>query len=1163
MADSLSRSSPRDVVARFGADVPSRLQPPQASGDDGWKRPAGLIDFNNFPPEREEGQDRQLQVLHGEGNADDGHGASDSEHDVADKRRQAAKDDPNDVHRQTQSPRGRTGRVVFDVFSKRNERQVSQLEALQSKGNAHHGQTQHQATEGVLQGDQGTANKDGPENVQNQSHAQSLSTDRPKENRLVMRRIKRTRVKQTCIKRARVLPARPHGLKGDAPQGRPLFLRLTSWTLVAALLVPLLMTGCKLFGVTHPPSLPTGTDGNLYVSDVRDAPKAPVDLYFDDRGIPHIFAETEADAAYALGFSHARDRLFQIDVLRHAATGRLTEIFGASLNEVDRQLRIVSLRSQASLDAMSARDRSIVESYVIGINQGAEYAGKNAAEFLISGRTFTPFTALDVVGIQRLQAWELSHDLLGELARARILNRLPQSDPRAAALLRPVPTNGVPVLKRPDPNAATRRLPATRVPATATDATPGANETGENETGTSDAQTPPSDGEGEPATGDTLSPAAPDRAGDQTPPSAAVHQPGASTRADQTRPLDDTEAETAKVEELEAQSAKLRAPTFADRLQWFFGSANADTKAKVAQWTKAEHDPTAKFFHLFGAGAGSNAWVVSGGYTASGYPVLVTDPHLRHSAPSVLYLAHIEVKERGGGKVVGATYPGIPAVMIGHTDRLAWALTTSFADTQDLVRISADPSRPDQYIVDGKPEPFGTLTQSYVASGQTIMTETWRTTRFGPVLPGGYEHLKEPGEDYAVLWTGFDPALNRNNYSAFWDLLYAKNAPDAFAAVDQLGAPSQNALFAFEDGSIAYRLMGALPERQSGAPSDRPRNGNTATANWDGVVTAERKPSVVNPPWGTLVAANQRLTADNDPLVAFVGRAGATPYRAERIHERLDDVIALGPSSADALVDIQQDVHSIEARLLAPAFANVCPRTLEGISPFVVTDFCNALQSFDGEYLRGSSGALAFTWLLEAMQQEVLTVHLGDDVARQLAQDPATVMALAHAFLEEAAGRPSPLLDDLRTPAREGLRGFVARASRVAIYRIVDALGEDAKEWRWGRVHTLQVDGFLAEAPLVGYFFFGDATEQDGHARTIRAESGTPIQRGAVLRMVAEMESPPNARMILDLGQSGHVDADNSRDQFLDWNAGILVRVPTNQRKLQKEAGALRLVPAP
>lgn len=915
---------------------------------------------------------------------------------------------------------------------------------------------------------------------------------------------------------------------------------------VVAATVLLNTAGCKLFGVTHPPSLPTGDDAKLYVSDDRSAPKDAVDLFFDDRGIPHIFAKTEADAAYALGFAHARDRLFQIDVLRHAATGRLTEIFGESLIEVDRQLRLVSLRSQAALDAMDARDRAIVDAYVVGVNQGARYAGTNAAEFLISGRTFTPFTALDVVGIQRLHAWEVSHDLLAELARARILNRLPQSDPRAAALLRAVPTHQVPVLQRPDPAAA--RVPTSRPPPSKSVPTsPIVDVTPEAGTEVEPPATDPSSRE------PTAKPSAGESSGDGA--------PGGRIGPDASREKAKDSAGEA-TEPVGAASAR-RGPTFADRLEWFFTPTDAETKRKVAQWTKDDRDPAAAFRHLFGAGAGSNAWVVSGGYTASGHPVLVTDPHLRHSSPSVLYLAHIEVEERGGGVVVGATYPGIPAVMIGHTRHLAWGLTTSFADTQDLIRIQVDPSRPDQYIVDGKAERFGTITQSYVASGQTIMTETWRTTLFGPVLPGGYEHLKEPGEEYAVLWTGFDPQLNRKNLSAFWDLLYAKTPPEAFAAVDQLGAPSQNILFAFGEGSIAYRLMGALPQRQSGAPSDRPRDGTTLTANWNGRVDDDKKPSTINPPWGTIVAANQRLTADNDPLMAFVGRSGATPYRAERIHERLDALLAMGPATADALVDIQQDVHSIEARLLAPAFAQVCPRQLDGISPFTVTDFCNALQSFDGDYRRGSAGALAFTWLLQAMQQEVLTVHLGDDVARQLAQDPATVMALAHAFLEEAAGRPSPLLDDLRTPAREGLAGFVARASRVAIYRIVDALGEDAKEWRWGRVHTLQVDGFLAEAPLVGYFFFGDQTEQDGHARTIRAESGTPVQRGAALRFMAEMKEAPEARMILDLGQSGHVDADTARDQFLDWNAGILVPVTTSERALRESAGAMRLVPSP
>lgn len=840
---------------------------------------------------------------------------------------------------------------------------------------------------------------------------------------------------------------------------------LLSASLLAASLfaASLFAAGCaSLASLTHPPRL--GKEAPLvHRAAVSAGPAEEVEVLVDKEGVPHIFGASEEDLAYGLGFLHARDRLFQMIVLRHAAEGRLTEVFGPSVVEVDRQLRLVSFGVEAQIAAMSPRDRRIAEAYAAGVNEGAQHAGRSL-EMQVLGVGFAPWTVGDIVRIARLQAWDLSMNLRSELSRARILSRLPAGDPRRAELLRDVPSGGVPIWRAED-------------------------------------QAPPA-----PADAPVEDPAPPDGG---TAPAVAV-----ATR--ELRRLDDARA-----------SALARALGYADGA-------------------------------LPGRGL-SNSWVVHGSRTQSGKPILVNDPHLQHRAPSVFYLAHLESKDLS---VAGATIPGLPVVLIGHTRHMAWGLTTSFADTQDLVRIDVDPSRETHYLLDGEAVPFGVVVQRFQANGEVLLTESWRTTVFGPVLPRGFSNLAEPNATYALLWTGFDGEAASEQLSAFFDLARAEDVASAERALEKVPAPSQNVVLAFTDGTIAYRLMGLVPRRKSAAPIDRPRDGRTSEAGWSGYLAPDEKPRTDNPTSGYIVAANQRVLERDAPGAASVGGEAATPYRALRIHERLKALLDDGGAGPEALLAIQQDVVSVEARRLAPVLAAHCPTELTGQPEARVAAFCDAVRGFDGAYDKSSLGALPFTLLLDALHEEVLAVHLGDDVARQLAQEPFVVMALEEAILDEHRGQHTALFDDLRTKAREGLDGFVRRAAEAALVEVTELAGKDPNGWRWGRAHTLSFESPLAEAPVIGGLFATRPTEQSGWGRAPRAEGGLPVSSGAALRFLAEMREQPEARIITDLGQSGHLGHRHATDHLARWDAGNPFPLVTEREALEKSAeGRLLLKP--
>ncbi|MCA3011649.1 MAG: penicillin acylase family protein, partial [Myxococcaceae bacterium] len=176
-----------------------------------------------------------------------------------------------------------------------------------------------------------------------------------------------------------------------------------------------------------------------------------VEVLVDARGIPHVFGDNEADLAFGLGFMHGRERAFQVQTMKHAARGRLTELFGADALPLDQRLRVLSWRLDAAFAALTARDRAILEAYAAGVNAGAAHAGTTAEQALL-GVDFGTFTAQDSFAITRLQAWALSADARDELARHHLLSALPAGDPRRALLDAPLPAGGVPIVV--DPAAA-------------------------------------------------------------------------------------------------------------------------------------------------------------------------------------------------------------------------------------------------------------------------------------------------------------------------------------------------------------------------------------------------------------------------------------------------------------------------------------------------------------------------------------------------------------------------------------------------------------------------------------------------------------------------------------------------------------------------------------
>ncbi len=562
-------------------------------------------------------------------------------------------------------------------------------------------------------------------------------------------------------------------------------------------------------------------------------------------------------------------------------------------------------------------------------------------------------------------------------------------------------------------------------------------------------------------------------------------------------------------------------------------------------------------------GGASNSWVVHGDKTASGHPVLTNDPHLAHEGPSLFYLAHMKGPDFD---IAGVTFPGIPAVIIGWGDDVAWGITNASADCQDMVRINPVQERDDLYWLDGAPMSYGTFEQEYKmrrGDDAPVYREVWKTTVFGPMMPPGRLYQVDEGDRFAVMdCTLNNPAQKADLITSLWDIALADDVEDADKAAWDLAAPFMNLVMAFTNGDIVYRLSGKLPVRLSDEPLDRPRDGSSRSAGWGEPLPREFKPQLHNPAKGYFNATNQRLTDEDGPGWPYYGREGSDAYRSLRVSERVEALLADKKPSAEELLAIQQDIEPVEARILLPALVPHCPDEVDGFSSEMSAGLCTALKEFDGKFTVESKGALAFEWLWPEVKRQVAIRLVGEEVAGSVTGLASFQQAVERAFVAALAGEEPVLLDDPRQSGYEGPKPFVRAAAKVVLAQLKSTIGENPNDWTWGRVHTLSVRGRLAEAPGVGFLFATSPRPQSGCRACLRSERGTPVTAGSGTRISAEMSTPPKVRMVIDGGQSGHYGHRHLEDQLPRWETGDLLDIPLERAAIeQKREGWLKVKP--
>lgn len=550
---------------------------------------------------------------------------------------------------------------------------------------------------------------------------------------------------------------------------------------------------------------------------------------------------------------------------------------------------------------------------------------------------------------------------------------------------------------------------------------------------------------------------------------------------------------------------------------------------------------------LMGNGA-SNEWAVDGQRSATGKPVLANDPHLRFIMPNLWYLARLTTPQ---ASLAGATVPGIPFFILGHNDRIAWGMTTTHGDTQDLFVERIDPSDPGRYATPDGPRAFVQREETIQVRGEAPATLVVRETRHGPVVSDIVSGTAGVTSGSDVLSLGFAALAGDDRTAEALHLLnYATDWSSFLAALGKFHSPLQNFAYADIDGNIGFAVAGRVPLRRSG-DGRLPAPGWAGTHEWNGWVPFDQLPRAFNPPGGVIVNANNKPAPD--ALVQALGSDWDSTYRARRIQ----DLLAIEPKlTVEAAAAMQNDALSLPARDLLGILTQVEPHDDRGRRAVAL------LKTWDGRMDRRRPEPLIFAAWLRELNRLLYADELGPLFADYWDLRPDVV--------ELMLTQRRQWCDDVSTPGVETCEGRVAAALERALDWIAARQGGSPAGWRWGDAHAARLPH-----PVLGKVWpvnrwANQSIPADGDNYTLgRAGGAIGDERdpfgaihGASYRAVYDLSDLDNSRFMQASGQSGHILSSHYADMLRRWREGRMIRIPVEPAPAPKEKIAvLKLVP--
>lgn len=739
----------------------------------------------------------------------------------------------------------------------------------------------------------------------------------------------------------------------------------------------------------------------------------------DRHGVPHIVAKTRADAATALGFAHAQDRLWQMEVSRMAGQGRLSELFGKATVKTDIWLRTMGIyeAAEASLSVMDPETMAMLEGYARGINAWIErnpqaFSSRLPPEYVILGVKPEPWKPADTLAAIKMMSVSLAANLGDETIRLG-LARLGFSETEMNEILPYLPDDTVPPL--PD-----------------------------------------------------------------------------------LRSLFDLET----------------------------GPLGKPVTTAAAAFTEIDQ--------VLGTGA-SNNWVVSGSRTESGLPVLANDPHLNLMAPSIWYLAHVEVTEEFGEprRLIGASLPGTPFVLLGRSNEAAWGFTNTGTDVQDVFVERVNPDNPDEYLTPTGWTRFSTKEETIRVKGGDSVTFTRRWTRHGPVFPEGYRDFDRMLPDNTVTALQWMALAHDDTTANAGPRLYTvRSVADFRRAMEPFTTPMQSMVVADATGDIGLIAPGRVPVRDpaNAIMGRAPSPGWNAVYDWRGTVLYAELPQETNPEEGYIATANTRIVGPDYPH--FLTFDWDEPYRQSRIDDLL--IGESTPHSPASSRQFQADILSGPLADLKPKMLALLDGSERGTDEQAALSL---LEGWDGTMSRDDGAPLVMVAWLRHFMKRVYQDDLDFIFDDWFELRGAVLMRLVDGKTTRN------WCDDIKTEAEETCARQAAAALGDAVGDLKTRYGANIGDWRWGVAHKAK--GEHRPFGQVGVLkrFFNVEIESGGgpftldRGKTDLKADADPYANthAASYRGIFDLSNLDASTYIQTTGQSGNVFSAHYNDFAKAW----------------------------
>ena len=794
-------------------------------------------------------------------------------------------------------------------------------------------------------------------------------------------------------------------------------MRITLFSALALLaLLGMIMAVYLLFAHTEP-------SGKQVIKGLNEA----VSIQFDANDIPHIKAKNPSDALFALGYLHASERSWQMEMNRRLASGRLSEILGEETVKIDRFMRTLGIKHAAEkqLERYPIEAKRLLQAYADGVNAGNVNLGwALPIEYFLTRSKPGYFSAADSVAWMLVLALDLGGNWQKELQRLGLAQYLTTA--QVWEVIPPYPDT------KPVSNVDFAKL-------------------------YQDLQVYPT-----------------------------------------------------------SKKSQLQQPTH-------------PPQAQPAKFLQNKTDLQLSHFLPGGKdGMGSNNWVLSGNKTASGKPLLANDPHLGLSAPSAWYFVHIDAPKL---QVIGATMPGIPAVIIGRTNQIAWGFTNTNPDVQDLYLEQLDPKNNSLYRGPDGPLSFQVREEIIDIKGENSLRFIVKESRHGPIISDAYEQAKNTidANRYALAlrWTALD--LENQSLATLLDMNRAESI-DAFKnSLRHFYAPMQNIVMADTSGNIAFQVAGVAPKRTlyQGLYGIAPAPGWDRQYDWSSYIPFDQLPASTNPAEGWLASANQQILADNNPNPLTAD--WELPFRYDRIKQLLE---AQNKHDLNSMRAMQGDTLSLGATPLLALFKGVQSNHPLSNSTKQITN------TFAGEMVANSAAPTIFNaWA------DQLTRLLFSRLGNLFEQEYGKRRQFREALVLQIANPNSPWCDQPSSAAVENCAETAKLAYDLALDQLSSAYGTDPQKWLWGQAHLAIAEHRpFSKVPLLNKIFNlvnpfpGDSFSVNvGRLELGKSKQPYATKQAASMRIIFDFADLDQSTFMYPTGQSGWVQSSRYRNLNSLW----------------------------